>query len=258
MRTRLGGCWTAVRDRPRRPRAGRPGVAAGTGLPAAASASSTEMPKSVARPDQARSSSPAPSARNFQPSPRRYSSPQISAVSSPVSGSTSKYASGSPSATARVVQQDPQVPYAVEGAAVRRGDEQTSGPTAGSTRGQIRLDRVGQALGDLLLAAGADQARGVPRLVVEDEVLVGAHPTVGAEQQRRGVHVRDPRARASSAARPAPPWRRAGRSSPSASRASCGHPAFSVLVTDNAGATGVRRVRVTRTLQPQWERRPVT
>ncbi len=61
--------------------------------------SSTEMPKSVARP-LSPLEYPSPSARNFQPSPRRYSSPQISAVSWPVSGLTSKWASGSASPAA--------------------------------------------------------------------------------------------------------------------------------------------------------------
>lgn len=65
-------------------------------MAAGSSESSTEMPKSVASPTSPLEY-PSPSARNFQPSPRRYSSPQISAVSAPVSGCTSKVATGAPS-----------------------------------------------------------------------------------------------------------------------------------------------------------------
>lgn len=73
--------------------------AGGAERPAAASVSSTEIPNSVARPTSP-VSYPCPSARNFQVSARRYSSPQIRAVSSPVSGTTSKTAIGSPSPAA--------------------------------------------------------------------------------------------------------------------------------------------------------------
>ncbi len=64
-----------------------------------ASASSTEIPKASASPTRP-VGYPCPTARNFQPSPRRYSSPQMTAVSSPVSARTSNTASGSPSADA--------------------------------------------------------------------------------------------------------------------------------------------------------------
>lgn len=91
----------------------------------------------------------------------------------------------------RVVQQNAQLPYAVEGDAVSRRDEQNPADT-GLDTGEVRLDRVGQGLGDALLAEPPHLPGRVPGLVVEDEVLVGAHAAVETEEQRGGVHVRHP------------------------------------------------------------------
>ena len=147
----LGGSgWGA--GRARRSRGGRELRASALGgprAPAAASDSSTEMPKSVASPTRPLEY-PSPSARNFQPSPRRYSSPQISAVSAPVSGCDVEVAPAAhrrPSAPASYSRM-PQGAYAVEGAARPPTRPAASGPTPGSSAGQIRLDGVGEALGD--------------------------------------------------------------------------------------------------------------
>lgn len=90
-----------------------------------------------------------------------------------------------------VVQQNAEGAYAVKGGAVRRSDQEDLADLGLDTR-QICLDRVGEALGDPLLAEPPDLPGGVPGLVVEDEVLVGSHTTLGAEEQRGGVDVRDP------------------------------------------------------------------
>ncbi len=87
-----------------------------------------------------------------------------------------------------VVQQDPQIAHLLERHVLRGGDDQDP-VHHGRHRPQVRLHGVGDRLADLLLAEPPHRPRGVPGLVVEDEVLVRAHPAVRAHQQRRGVDV---------------------------------------------------------------------
>jgi hypothetical protein len=55
---------------------------------------------------------------------------------------------------------------------------------------QVHLDRVRRGTGIPLLAEVAYGTGGMLRLVVEDEVPVVPHPSIRAEQQRRGIGVR--------------------------------------------------------------------
>ena len=197
------------------------------------------MPYSVARPTRP-VGYPWPTARNFQPSPRRYSSPQMIAVSSPVSGLTSN--SGDRLGRPRPPRRTAAIRRSRTARKVAPSDEAaiSTRSTDAVERGQIGLDGVGEALGDPLLGQPAHQARGVARLVVEDEVLVRAHPAVGG----RAAAPRRPRPgrrrRATSAARPVRPGPPAGRSIPSASRASCRSSCLPAAPADNAGPGRVR------------------
>ncbi len=88
-----------------------------------------------------------------------------------------------------VVEEDPQVADPAERDVLGGGNHQDP-VHRGRHRAQVRLDGVGDRVTDLLLAESPDGPRGVPGLVVEDEVLVRTHPAVRADEQCRGVHVR--------------------------------------------------------------------
>ena len=173
----------------------------------------TEMPKSVASPARP-VAQPWPTARNFQPPPRRYSSPVTNAVSSAaVIANVGELGPGR-----QVGDRQPQPGHLTERAAVgRRG--QRDPVDGGRQLGQVDLDDVVAAPAGRL-AGVAHRSGDVLRLVVEDEVVVGGHPSgrpaaAAPTRRRRG---RRP------GVQPASP-------APQRPRRRCWHPSYSHRIT---------------------------